>query len=130
MQLRIRRYRLLHRILLQRSRHTVIGEADHPVAGQALGPVAPTLGLRACHPCRLEAAVEYREGNVRQKGGETRPLCAVSGYAQFGVESPMVVGIGLWALGIIRAVRACSALDVAAMKSRERAALIAHVLVA
>jgi hypothetical protein len=59
------------------------------------------------------------EEDVRQHGRDRRALCAVSGYAQFGAESPMVVGVGLWALGIIRAVQDSSALDVAAMKSRE-----------
>src|ERR1019366_431324 len=54
--------------------HEVIREADHSIAGMAFGPVTPALVVRACRPCRLEVAVEYREGNVRQKGRETRPL--------------------------------------------------------
>ena len=54
--------------------YEVVREADHSIAGSAFGPVTPALVVRACCPRRLEAAVEYREGNVRQKGRETRPL--------------------------------------------------------
>ena len=54
--------------------HEVVREADHSIAGVAPGPVTRALVVRACCPCRLEVAVEYREGNVRQKGRETRPL--------------------------------------------------------
>ena len=54
--------------------HEVVREADHSIAGAAFGPVTPALVVRARCPCRLEVAVEYREGNVRQQGRETRPL--------------------------------------------------------
>ena len=73
----------LGRLLLERvglgfgaahQHHEVIREADHSIAGAAFGPVTPALVVRACCPCRLEVAVEYREGNVRQQGRETRPL--------------------------------------------------------
>ena len=52
----------------------VVREADHSIAGVAPGPVTRALVVRACCPCRLKVTVEYREGDVRQKGRETRPL--------------------------------------------------------
>ena len=65
--------------------HEVVREADHSIAGSAVGPVTRALVVRACAPRRLEVTVEYREGNVRQKGREysthmsSAGLCAASG---------------------------------------------------
>ena len=48
--------------------HEVVRVADHPVAGQSVGSVTRPLVVRTRGPCLLEAAVEYRQGDVREQG--------------------------------------------------------------